>query len=173
MVNYLPTGIGILSSLARNPNIKVPILAHLDFGGAFYASARHGISSVLLYGKLARLAGVDLICIPSAYGKFGLTYEKYMQIVLGLRSDLYDKRSAFPIVGGEVKQGNVPRLFDDLGMDFIIGVGGAVYAHPHGPTAGARAFRQAIDLLMERGGFFGGEKDSPELRAAIELWGIG
>jgi 2,3-diketo-5-methylthiopentyl-1-phosphate enolase len=171
MVNYLPAGIGILSSLARNPKINVPILAHLDFGGSFYASARHGISSVLLYGKLARLAGVDMLCIPSAYGKFGLTFEKYMQIVLGLRSALYDKRRAFPIIGGQVKQGRLPRLFDDVGADFIIGAGGAVYAHPMGPTAGAKAFRQGIDLMMKRGQFDGAENDYPELKAAIELWG--
>jgi len=171
MVNYLPTGIGILSSLARNPKINVPILAHLDFGGAFYASARHGISSALLYGKLARLAGVDMLCIPSTYGKFGLTFQKYMQIVLGLRSTLYDKRQTFPIIGGQVRPGRLPRLFDDVGADFIIGTGGAVYAHPQGPTAGAKAFRQGINLMMAQGRFDGTEHNYPELKAAIEVWG--
>jgi len=171
MVNYLPAGIGTVSSLARNPKINVPILAHLDFGGAFYASARHGISSTLLYGKLARLAGVDMLCIPSAYGKFGLAFRKYIQIVLKLRGILYDKRKTFPIIGGQMRPGRLPRLFDDVGADLIIGAGGAVYAHPLGPTAGAKAFRQGIDLMMKQGRLDDEANDYAELKAAIELWG--
>lgn len=172
MVNYLPTGIGILSSLARNPQVNVPILAHLDFGGAFYASARHGISSALLYGKLARLAGVDLLTVPTSYGKFGLTVEKYIRMVLGLRSPLHTTNRTFPIIGGQIKPGHLPRLFADIGADFVVGAGGAIYAHPEGPTAGAKAFRQAIDLMMEQGALDGAEQDHPELKAAIDLWGI-
>ncbi len=171
MVNYLPAGIGLISSLARNPRINVPILAHLDFGGAFYASPWHGISSPLLYGKLARLAGIDLLTVPTPYGKFALTHEKYMRIVLGLRSPLYDKNATFPIVGGAIKQGHLPHLFADLGTDFIVGAGGAIHAHPMGPTAGARAFRQGIELMMSLGQFDSTENEYPELKAAIDLWG--
>jgi 2,3-diketo-5-methylthiopentyl-1-phosphate enolase len=171
MVNYLPAGIGLISSLARNPKINVPILAHLDFGGAFYASPRHGISSPLLYGKLPRLAGIDLLTVPTPYGKFALTYEKYMRIVFGLRSPLYDKNDTFPIVGGAIKQGHLPMLFEDLGTDFIVGAGGAIHAHPMGPAAGAKAFRQGIDLIMKQGQFDGAENEYPELKVAIDLWG--
>ncbi len=171
MLNFLPAGFGLVSSLARNPRINVPILGHLDFGGALYASPWHGISSQLLYGKLARLAGIDLLTIPTPYGKFALTYEKYMRIAIGLRSPLYEKKRTFPIAGGAVKQGHLPRLFEDLGTDFIVGAGGAIYAHPMGATAGAKAFRQGIDLVMRQGRFDGAEGDYPELKAAIELWG--
>jgi len=172
MLNFLPAGFGLVSSLARNPRIDVPILGHLDFGGALYASSWHGVSSHLLYGKLARLAGLDLLTVPTPYGKFAMTYEKYMRIVIGLRSPLYDVRRTFPIAGGAVKQGHLPRLFENLGNDFIVGAGGAIYAHPMGPTAGAKAFRQAIELMMAQGGFDGAENDYPELKAAIEMWGI-
>jgi ribulose 1,5-bisphosphate carboxylase large subunit-like protein len=173
MVNFLPAGFGLVSSLARNSKINVPILAHLDFGGALYASPRHGISSHLLYGKLARLAGVDLLTIPTPYGKFALTHEKYMRIILGLRRPLRDKPHTFPIAGGAIKQGHLPQLFEDLGKDFIVGAGGAIYAHPMGATAGARAFRQGIDIIMKHGRFAGAESELPELKAALDLWGIG
>ncbi len=172
MVNYLTVGIAILSSLARHPKIKVPVLAHLDFGGALYASPHHGISSHLLYGKLARLAGVDFLTIPTPYGKFAITHEKYMKIAVALKNPLFDKERTWPIAGGAIKQGHLPRLFEDLGRDFIVGAGGAIYAHPMGPTAGARAFRQGIDLMMERGGFDESVKDYPELKVALDQWGI-
>jgi 2,3-diketo-5-methylthiopentyl-1-phosphate enolase len=172
MVNYLPAGIGILSSLARNPKIRVPILAHLDFGGALYASPFHGISSHLIYGKLARLAGVDMLTIPTPYGKFWILRDKYLRIAVALQKPAYDKERAWPIAGGAVKQGHLPQLFKDLGKDFIVGAGGAIYAHPMGPSAGARAFRQGIDLMMKRGGFDESVEDYPELKVALDQWGI-
>ena len=170
LVNYLPAGLGLITSLCRNPKIKVPILAHLDFGGALYASPWHGISSALLYGKLARLAGVDLLCIPTPYGKFSLNYTKYIQIVHGLRSPFHDMPGVWPIAGGAIKQGHIPKLFNDLGFDFIIGAGGAIHAHPMGAAAGARAFRQGIDLMMKYGRLES-EELGQELKVAIEAWG--
>jgi 2,3-diketo-5-methylthiopentyl-1-phosphate enolase len=170
LVNFLPAGMGLIASLASNPNINVPILAHLDFGGALYASPWHGISSSLLYGKLARIAGVDLLCIPTPYGKFSLKYSKYIQIVHGLRSPFYDKKGVWPIAGGAIKQGHISKLFNDLGRDFIIGAGGAIHAHPMGPAAGAKAFRQGIDLMMKYGKIEG-QKLNRELEVAIEKWG--
>ena len=147
-------------------------LPHHDFGGAFYASPWHGISSSLLYGKLTRLAGVDLQAIPTSYGKFGLTYEKYMRIIIGLRNPLYGQKRTFPVIGGEIRQGTLPKLIGDAGSDCVVAAGGAVYAHPLGTTAGAKAFRQGIDLLTKQGGFDGSENDYPELKAALEKWGI-
>jgi 2,3-diketo-5-methylthiopentyl-1-phosphate enolase len=171
MVNYLPVGMAILSSLARNPKIHVPILAHLDFGGALCGSPYHGLSSHLIYGKLARLAGVDMLTIPTPYGKFVISREKYLKIILALRSPISGKERVWPIAGGGVKQGHLPRLFEDLGKDFIVGAGGAIYAHPNGPTAGARAFRQGIDLLLTHGAFDQSVNDFPELKAALDRWG--
>jgi 2,3-diketo-5-methylthiopentyl-1-phosphate enolase len=173
MVNFLPAGIGLISSLARSSQIRVPILAHLDFGGALYASPWHGVTSALLYGKLARLAGVDLLTIPSPYGKFSLQYHKYIRIVLGLRSDLYAVKGTFPVVGGAIKPGDLPKLLEDLGPEFVVGAGGAIYAHPQGATAGALAFRQGLDLVMQHGDFGGRQKEYPELAAAVQLWGLG
>lgn len=170
LVNFLPAGMGLITSLCRSSRIKVPILAHLDFGGALYASPWHGISSALLYGKLARLAGVDLLCIPTPYGKFSLNFAKYIQIVHGLRSPFYNLPGVWPIAGGAIKPGHIPTLFNDLGRDFIIGAGGAIHAHPMGPAAGARAFRQGIDLMMKHGTLDGLDLDK-ELKVALEQWG--
>ncbi|MCP4631193.1 MAG: ribulose 1,5-bisphosphate carboxylase [bacterium] len=170
MVNFLPAGMGLIASLARNPKINVPILAHHDFGGALYASPWHGISSSLLYGKLARIIGVDLLVIPTPYGKFSLNYSKYLRIASGLRSILHDKRRVWPIVGGAIKQGHVAKLLSDLGRDFVIGAGGAIHAHPMGSKAGAKAFRQGIDQIIEYGKL-DEAKMGKELKAAIDLWG--
>ena len=170
LVNFLPAGMGLIAALCRHSKINVPILAHLDFGGAFYASPWHGISSSLIYGKLARLAGVDMLCIPTPYGKFSHSYTKYLQMVHGLRSPFFGKPGVWPIVGGAIKQSHIPSLFKDLGRDFIIGAGGAIHAHPMGSTAGAKAFRQGMELMMTHGTLEGGTIGK-ELQAAMDLWG--
>ena len=170
LVNFLPAGMGLIAALCRHSKINVPILAHLDFGGAFYASPWHGISSSLIYGKLARLAGVDMLCIPTPYGKFSHSYTKYLQMVHGLRSPFFGKPGVWPIVGGAIKQSHIPSLFKDLGRDFIIGAGGAIHAHPMGSTAGAKAFRQGMELMMTHGTLDGGTIGK-ELQAAMDLWG--
>ena len=171
MINFLTAGLGLLSSLARNSKINVPILAHLDFGGALYGSPWHGVTSPLLYGKLPRLAGVDLLTVPTPFGKFPLLREKYLRMALGLRAPLHDKAGAWPIVGGAFKPGHLPKAFAELGRDFVVGAGGAIYAHPMGATAGARAFRQGIDLMMTQGSFEGSQESCPELAVALDQWG--
>ena len=45
MVNYLAVGPEAMRALADDPNINVPILAHMDVAGAFFMSPYQGISS--------------------------------------------------------------------------------------------------------------------------------
>ncbi len=78
MVNYLVVGISALSMLADDPNINVPILAHLDFSGAMYAAPWSGVSSHLVLGKLPRLAGADVVVYPCPYGKFPFLASKHL-----------------------------------------------------------------------------------------------
>ncbi|MHA2031737.1 MAG: RuBisCO large subunit C-terminal-like domain-containing protein, partial [Candidatus Kariarchaeaceae archaeon] len=69
MLNYLVVGLPALRMLAEDPEIKLPILGHMDFAGVFYESPFSGVSSFLIMGKLARLAGADIVVYPAPYGK--------------------------------------------------------------------------------------------------------
>ncbi len=64
MVNYVATGLPVLRALAEDPEINVPILAHMDVAGAFHMSPQFGMSSHIMLGKLARLAGADIVVHP-------------------------------------------------------------------------------------------------------------
>jgi len=44
--------------------------------------------------------------------------------------------------------------------------------HPRGYTAGAKAWRQAIDAVMDGIPLEKAEKTKPELKAAIDHWGV-
>jgi ribulose 1,5-bisphosphate carboxylase large subunit-like protein len=50
-----------------------------------------------------------------------------------------------PVVGGGLTADHVAPLVAALGVDAILGVGGAIQGHADGPAVGARVVRQAID----------------------------
>jgi len=63
-------------------------------------------------------------------------------------------------------------LLQEYGPDIIIPAGGGMLGHPMGYTAGAKAWRQAVDAAMTDIPLPEAAKDHPELRAALELWGL-
>jgi 2,3-diketo-5-methylthiopentyl-1-phosphate enolase len=170
MVNYLATGFPILRALAEDPKVNVPILAHMDVAGALYASEWHGISSHLVLGKLPRLAGADVVVFPAPYGKAPVLADKFQRVAQNLTFPLYHLRPSFPMPSGGITPKMVPNVIKDLGPDIVIGSGGGIHAHPQGPTAGAKAFRQAIDATLKGQDLEEAAKEYPELNVALETW---
>ena len=172
MINYLTAGITALQSLAEDPEINVPILAHLDFAGTMYESPYSGLSSYLILGKLARLAGADIVVYPSPFGKFPFLRERYLQIGHHLLGKWLHFKPTFPMPGGGVMPAVVPAIIRDLGKDCILGAGGAIHGHPMGPVAGGKAMRQAIDAALQGIPLREAAEQHPELKSAIEAWGL-
>lgn len=170
MVNYLATGFTVLRALAEDPNINVPILAHMDVAGAYYMSPVHGVASSLILGKLARLAGADIVVVPAPYGKAPILVHQFKRISQNLTFPMYDLKPTFPMPSGGITPLNVSMVVKDLGTDIVIGSGGGIHAHPNGPTAGAKAFRQAIDAVMHNVPVEDAANEHPELATAIKVW---
>jgi 2,3-diketo-5-methylthiopentyl-1-phosphate enolase len=170
MLNYLVTGFPVLRALAEDKSINVPILAHMDLAGALYESEWHGMSSHLVLGKLPRLAGADIVVFPAPYGKAPVIPDKFVSVARNLSFPLYNLRPTFPMPSGGITPAMVPAVMKDLGPDIVIGSGGGIHAHPQGPVAGAKAFRQAIDATMKGRPLEDAAKEYPELKAALETW---
>ena len=170
LVDYLTVGISALSMLADDPAIAVPIMGHLAFSGALYAAPRTGVSSHLVLGKLPRLAGADVVVYPSPYGTLQFTRSKQIRLAQAMTDPFHGIRPTLPAPGGGLHAGMTGRLFGDLGIDFAIGAGGAVHGHPMGATAGARAFRQAIDAVVRGESLTHARAGHPELAAALDRW---
>jgi 2,3-diketo-5-methylthiopentyl-1-phosphate enolase len=170
LVDYLTVGISSLSMLADDPAIAVPIMGHLAFSGAIYAAPRTGVSSHLVLGKLPRLAGADVVVYPSPYGTLEFTRSKHLRLAQAMTDPLHGIRPTLPAPGGGLHAGMTRRLFDDLGIDFAVGAGGAVHGHPMGATAGARAIRQAIDAAVGNEPLAVAATRHPELAAALDRW---
>ncbi len=168
MINYLTAGISVLRALAEDPSITVPILAHMDFAGTMYESHYSGIASPLILGKLPRLAGADIIVFPAPYGKAPYLKERYIQTAKTMTYPFHDIAPVFPMPSGGIAQPMVDEIIADLGYNVVIGAGGAIHAHPMGPAAGAKAFRQAIDAVMSGRSLEEAAEEYEELAQSIE-----
>lgn len=170
MINYLAVGFPVMQALAEDPNINVPILGHMDVAGALYMSPWHGLSSHLVLGKLPRLAGADIVVIPAPYGKAPVIDYKFRNVARNLAFPLYHLKPTFPMASGGITPSMVPTVMAALGNDIVIGSGGGIHAHPKGPVAGGKAFRQAIDATMKGIPLSEYAKDHQELAIALKEW---
>jgi 2,3-diketo-5-methylthiopentyl-1-phosphate enolase len=170
MINYLAVGFPVMQALADDPAINVPILAHMDVAGALYMSPWHGLSSHLVLGKLPRLAGADIVVIPAPYGKAPVIDYKFRNVARNLAFPLYHLKPTFPMASGGITPSMVPTVMAALGNDIVIGSGGGIHAHPKGPVAGGKAFRQAIDATMKGIPLSEYAKDHQELAIALKQW---
>ncbi|MBW2091989.1 MAG: ribulose 1,5-bisphosphate carboxylase [Deltaproteobacteria bacterium] len=172
MVNYVAVGFEGLRALAEDPAINVPILAHMDVAGAYYMSPNQGISSPLIFGKIARICGADAIVMPFSLGGKGIyMHERFLMSVRNLTYPFGDLKPTMPMPSGGITPANVADTVSALGIKIQIGSGGGVHAHPQGPVGGARALRQAIDAAIQGIPLEEYAKEHEELGVALGLWG--
>lgn len=172
MVNYFTVGFDAVEMLASDPDINVPILAHSDFTGAVYESPWSGMSMSLVGAKLPRLAGLDMVIALSPYGKFPVMMDSFVNAGYQMLTPMGNIKQIMPMPGGGTTQGHVEELVNKFGKDIMIAAGGAIHGHKMGATAGARAFRQAIDAVMNDSTLEEAAKEHEELEVALDAWGI-
>ena len=171
MVNYLAVGPEAMRALAEDPAIHVPILAHMDFAGTYFMSPFQGLSSPLTLGKIARLCGADGIVLPfSMGGKSTYMHSRFMETCRNLIYPFGGLKPTMPMPSGGITPANVPDIIKALGMEIMIGSGGGIHAHPQGPTAGARALRQAIDATVKGIPLDQYSKEHEALGVALGTW---
>ncbi len=107
---------------------------------------------------------------PAPFGKAPFMKETYLQVWRELTFPFYHLKPTFPMPAGGMIVQIVPQIMADLGKDFIVGVGGAIHAHPDGPRAGATSFRQAIDASMQGIPLEKYAQDHKELGRALGTW---
>lgn len=168
MINFAAVGYSGLKQVAETA--EVPILGHAAGSGMFYEGTASGMSSPLAAGKLARLAGADIVMVNTPYGGYPLQYQKYMQTLAQLTLPWYDLKPSMPSIGGGVHPGMVEKYMHQAGNDIVLAAGGAVQGHPMGARAGARAMRQAIEIVMEGRDFAEASGEKEELSTALRQW---
>ena len=172
LVNYNTIGLDAARMLADDPEIDVPILAHSDYTGAVYECEWSGLSVNLIGAVLPRLCGLDMIIALTPYGKFPMSMDSFVSAAYKMTAPLGHIKPVFAMPGGGTTQGHIEDVINKFGKDVMIAAGGAVHGHPMGAIAGAKAFRQGIDAVMAGKTLREAEKDNPELKAALDAWGV-
>jgi len=171
MVNYLAVGPEVMRALAEDPAIPVPILAHMDVAGVYFMSPYQGIASPVIFGKIPRLCGADGIVLPFSQGGKGIYMnDRFMATCRNLTYPFGKLRPTLPMPSGGITPANVPDVMNSLGREIMIGSGGGIHAHPKGPSAGARAFRQAFDAVIKGIPLDQYGKEHEELGMALGIW---
>jgi 2,3-diketo-5-methylthiopentyl-1-phosphate enolase len=170
LVNHWTVGVSAMEALAEDPAIGVPIMGHLAFAGALSGSPWSGLSAHLAMGLLPRLAGADMVIYPSHLGTLPFTRAEAQRTSAALTEPLHDLRRSTPLAGGGLHPGLVPRMVEDLGVDWALAAGGGVHGHPMGTAAGARAIRQAFDATVRGEPLAKARAGHPELAAALDKW---
>ena len=168
MVNFAMVGYSMMKQIASIVN--VPILGHSAGAGLYYEGIKSGMTSPLAVGKLARLAGADIVMINTPYGGYPLRYQKYMQTLYQLVLPWYHVKPSMPCIGGGVHPGIVEKYVREAGENIVLAAGGAIQGHPEGAKAGAKAMMQAIEIVTRGGEFEERAKEQPELMQALERW---
>ncbi len=171
LFNVFAYGLDTLQSLAEDPDITVPIMAHPALSGAIIPSQFYGISSPLLLGKLLRMVGADFVLFPSPYGNVAMERNQTLAIASELTNELNGMKRAFPVPSAGIHPGLTPKLIEDFGTDSIINAGGGIHGHPGGAAAGGKAFRDAIDGLIQGKTLRQISNESDVLKQALVLWG--
>lgn len=149
MLNVYTAGQAALQMLASDPDINVPILAHVDFVGAYASATYTGISAPLVIGKLTRLAGGDFQINGHPWGKFPIPFKTFYRSFKFFTQPWWNIKPMMYACSGGTTQLVVKNCVDTLGTDIILAAGGGVHGHPDGSYAGAKSMRQAIDAAVQ------------------------
>ena len=133
--------------------------------------------------KICRLCGADMMLTPSIWSSIPVaSTEECLRTSQTLHAPFYHIKPIFPMPGAGIYPGAVPPMLEENGPDMIFMAGGGMLGHPMGYTAGAKAFRQAIDAAMAGIPLDVAAKDKPELRppwrpgacasARVTRWGF-
>jgi 2,3-diketo-5-methylthiopentyl-1-phosphate enolase len=170
LFNVFTYGLDVLQELREDKDIEIPLMAHPAFSGSFTQSNHYGVSHKLFLGKLLRLGGADFGLFPSPYGSVALEREAALGICHELTVNCRFKQ-AFPVPSAGIHPGLVPLIYRDFGVDSVINAGGGVHGHPDGAIGGGKAFRQALEAVLQSRTLKEAAEDHKELGKAIELWG--
>ncbi len=150
----------------RDQNLDLLIHGHRISGG------NHSSVSLMVFAKLARLAGIDIVHIPTAVGKMKRIKENTLGVNEFLRSDWDIVDKVMPIASGGLHPGHIEKIIAILGEDQIINMSGGILAHPMGAEAGARAVKTAVEGVMKGQKLREISTTSVELKAALDKWGV-
>lgn len=149
------SGLGVYNSIRK---MDLPLFLHFQKSGdKVFTDASHRFSIAwAVICQLATLMGVDTIQTGMMGG-----YSNDDPVELEQSINILRAGNTTPVLSCGFHPGLVNFITNQIGIDYMANVGGAVHGHPGGTISGARAMRQSID-----------KKYGEEYYTAINKWGL-
>jgi ribulose-bisphosphate carboxylase large chain len=171
MVDVLTSGFTGLLELRRTTSL--PIHVHRAMHGAITRDPAHGISMNVI-ARLVRMLGGDQFHVGAITGKMDAKPEEVLPLDRILTDDWFGLATTFPVASGGLHPGCVADEVAHRGTDIVIQAGGGIHGHPNGTRKGAMAMCQAVAAVTAGSSPSEFAKGNyPELRTALETWGVG
>lgn len=135
--------IGLMAQLATRR--QLPILAHNTCGELVSRNPHWGVDEAV-WNQLLRRAGADYLVTSGGYGNVYPPIKAEQHALEAMRCELPGIAASMPILQGGKRPDEILTYRACCGSDdYLLIVASWIDAHPDGPGAGARVFRQAVD----------------------------
>ena len=171
MIDVIVCGFDAVRAVAEDSGINLPIHVHRTMHAAITRNPEHGIA-MRPFCRLVRMLGGDQLHTGTVSGKMEHDVSELRGDNLALTEPFFDLRQTFPVASGGLHPGGVHKEVSMLGQDIILQAGGGIHGHPDGTRAGAAAMRQAADAAVLGISPATYAMDHPELKRALDKWGI-
>ena len=137
-------GFDAISTLARDPEFGLPIMAHPSFLGPFVLSPDTGFTHGVMFGTLMRIAGADISIFPNFGGRFGFTQQECGDIAAACRNQAGPGRPILPSPGGGMVVSRMPELMEFYGEDSVYLLGGGLLRYGERIGDGVREMKAVL-----------------------------
>ncbi len=175
LFNAICYGYSCLEAICAHPEINVPVFTHPALAGALGGATQgindYGIDYSVLLGTLMKCAGADAVIYPAHYGTLPFSAETESKICKLLRQEKGKHIPVMPVPSAGIRPGIVGQAMQDYGNDVALNAGSAIFDHPDGPTAGTKAFFEALALVKQSKPIRIAEINDGPLKEALKKWG--
>jgi ribulose-bisphosphate carboxylase large chain len=142
------TGFDAVRQLADDDEVALPIVIHPAFLGSLYVTPSSGLSPVVLFGQLARLAGTDASIFVNYSGRFSIPREDCAAIAAASAAPMGRLKPIFPAPGSSIGPDQLKEARQIYGDDVVYVMGRGLYQRSADLVGNARAVREMLEKPM-------------------------
>jgi ribulose-bisphosphate carboxylase large chain len=139
------TGFDAVRQLADDDEIALPIVIHPAFLGSLYVTPCSGLSPVVIFGQMARLAGTDASIFPNYSGRFNIPREDCAAIAAVSAAPMGQLKPMFPAPGSSIGPDQLIEARQVYGDDVVYVMGRGLYQRSADLVENARAYRKMLE----------------------------
>ena len=150
-LNLFPLGFENLQFLSDT--YKVGFIVNPGYPPFFFENDLFGIQPTVFFGRFLRMAGADLVIVPSPYRNETTPHHRSVEVANSLTENFEDINPSMPVIYGEIKPKDMYKIFADFGNQIVIDIKDAYTKHKKGIREGAKAYMDIIECVVTGSSF--------------------